>query len=77
MRLEEFNLLDINDQADYIWNYQPLDERRDETHSILLYSLPDFYAEVWYHWGDNRIVTIKAFRTIQALAPYIILSNNN
>lgn len=71
MSLTEFETLDINGKADYLWNYQPLDERREAEHTILLYSLPKFYAEVHYHWGDNRIVEVKAFTQLAQLTPYM------
>lgn len=71
MTLAEFEALDINGRADHLWNYRPLDERRKAERTILLYSLPQFYAEVHYQWGDNRIVEIRAFTQLAQLSPYL------
>lgn len=71
MTLEEFDSLDMNARAELLWEHSPLDERREDGHVILLYSLNRFYAEVWYDWGDNRIINIKALRSASGLAPYL------
>lgn len=71
MTLTKFNALPIDEQAEYLWNYRPLDGRTDNQHTILLYSLPEFYAEVFYHREDNRIVQLKAFTGIRHLAAYL------
>jgi hypothetical protein len=64
-------LLDINSRAEFLWNFSPLDERREDGWLVLLYSLPGFYAEVFYDGLDNRIVKIRGFNSLQPLAAYL------
>jgi len=62
MTLQEFNELNggqktatIYDQGAYIG------ERSEEYYNILLYKLPGFYVELFYHEQGNEIAHINGF----------------
>jgi hypothetical protein len=71
VNLFHFIGLDINEQAEYVWQGTFLATRENEKHKIHLYSLGDFYAEVFYNYNDNEIVAIKGFRSRSLLIPYL------
>lgn len=48
-----------------------LKTRKDEGFIINLYSLNNFYVEVWYNENSNRIDRIISFNSIDQLGPYI------
>jgi hypothetical protein len=63
--------LDINAQAEYVWQGEFLATRTEGECRINLYNLGEFYAEVFYNHVSNEIVNIKGFRSRSLLAPYI------
>jgi len=73
MTLFEFIGLDINQQAEYVWQGKHVDTRHEGDFEILLYNVGDFYAEVFYDNNIREITHIKGFKAISNLAPYIKL----
>jgi hypothetical protein len=73
MTLLYFIGLDLNEQAECIWQGTCLAMRSEPGHKILLYRLHDFYAEVFYDEQQNEIVRIKGFRANSNLVPYMLL----
>jgi len=71
MTLLYFIGLDLNEQAECIWQGTFLAMRSDAHHKILLYRIGDFYAEVFYDNKENKVTQIKGFRANSHLIPYI------
>jgi len=71
MTLYEFNTLDLNGRAAAAWEGKHLGTRLDHDRRILVYSLPDFYAEVFYDAASNEITECRGFKSLHLLAPYL------
>lgn len=71
MTLLEFNLLDDNLKARYTWTGVFLADRKDGEIKVQLYSLNNFYVEVFYDPIENKITGFNAFSTISLLVPYV------
>lgn len=69
--LYQFNQLSENEKADTAWTGAYLGNRTEEDHIVQLYSLPDFYVEVYYSPGTNAITRFRAFKQLRLLAPYL------
>jgi hypothetical protein len=63
--------LDINEQAEYVWQGTYLATRTEKDRKILLYNLGEYYAEVFYDDQTNAITYIKGFRANSHLVPYM------
>jgi hypothetical protein len=63
--------LDINEQAEYVWQGTYLATRIEKERKVLLYNLGEYYAEVFYDDQTNSITYIKGFRATSHLAPYL------
>jgi hypothetical protein len=70
MTLYEFISLDINEQAEAVWEGKFLGIREDSMHKIFLYKLYDFFCEVYYSKKENKIVRLKPFRTEDLIEKY-------
>lgn len=46
-------------------------KRQDKDHVISLYTLSDFYVEMYYDQKSNRIIKIKSFKSTEPLDPYL------
>lgn len=71
MTLLEFNALDLNEKAEALWRGTFLAERESDGQTIQLYSLPSFYAELFYDPLANKITDLRAFTSRQGLVPYL------
>lgn len=71
INLFHFIGLDINQQAEYVWQGTYLATRNEDDYRILLDNLGEFYAEVFYEIQGNKITKIKGFRAMSNLVPYI------
>lgn len=70
--LYEFNILPDNEKADTVWeNGVFLLNRVVEGNAINLYSLNDFYVEIWYDQPNNKIIKIRSFKSTNPLDPYL------
>ena len=70
--LYEFNVLtDFEKTQVVLENDTNLKTRKEEGYIVNLYSLPDFYVEVWYDEESNRINKIRSLKSIDQLGPYI------
>jgi len=72
MTLLRFIDLNMNEQAECIWQGIFLAMRSDAEHHILLYRLDDFYAEVFYDIQQNKIARVNGFRALSHLVPYML-----
>jgi hypothetical protein len=68
--LYDFIAMDDNGRADAAWSGTYLGERQEGELIVQLYSLPDFYAEVFYDSARNQVARIRGFKKLQLLAPY-------
>lgn len=72
MGLYEFNILPDSEKADIVWEHGAfLTNRVEGRFGINLYSLSDFYVEVWYSTPNNKIEEIRTFKSIEPLEPYL------
>ena len=70
--LYEFNILPDGEKADNVWEHGKfITNRVVEGHVINLYSLNDFYVEIWYHQSSNKIIKIRSFKSTNPLDPYL------
>ena len=73
MSLNEFITLNEDQQAKTAWEGVFLDLRTSGNHSILLFGLGNFYAELYYEHARNEIVKVISFNSTDALGPYLDL----
>jgi hypothetical protein len=71
LTLDDFNLLNESDQAEAIWQGTFLADREENGLIVRLYSLDNFYAEVFYDGHVNKILRLRAFDKIGQLGPYL------
>lgn len=72
MNLYEFNLLEINAQAELLWEEGVyLLVRQEAGYMVNLHALNSFFVEVWYNGKKNKIERIRAFKSREQLEPYI------
>jgi hypothetical protein len=71
MTLYQYNLLTDHQKTEVIWQGTFLDDRREGRFMVQLYSLGDFYVEVYYNQQNNQIMRFKSFRTTRLLVPYL------
>ncbi|RDC65012.1 hypothetical protein [Adhaeribacter pallidiroseus] len=45
--------------------------RESGAYNICLYSVENFFAEVWHRIADNEIELVRGFRSTHLLAPYL------
>ena len=70
--LYEFNAQTDLDKTQVVLEHgNNLKTRKDEGYIVNLYSLYDFYVEIWYDEESNRINKIRSFKSIDQLGPYI------
>lgn len=70
--LEEFDYLIEDDKLIYLWNHGIfLTERNHDDYKINLYSLHDYFVELWYNPLTDSIELIAPFRSSSRLDPYI------
>jgi hypothetical protein len=70
MKIYEFIQLDIHQKAEIAWNATFIANRTDKEDNILLFSLGDFFVELYYNARDNEIITIRPFKNSKLLEPY-------
>jgi hypothetical protein len=70
--LLEFNLLSKGKKLAYLWDECHIIMSRFEgTYRVNLYACKNFYAEVWYRYGINKIQKIGSFNSVAYLYPYL------
>lgn len=74
MTLSEFNNLGADEKAAAAMQGNFIDVRNEEGLKVALYSLPNFYAEVFYDGESNQIARCRAFTSVTPLAAYIRLT---
>ncbi|WP_448698255.1 hypothetical protein ACFGVR_15660 [Mucilaginibacter sp. AW1-3] len=74
MTLYEFNLLNDEERAAFAMQGNFVEVRFENELRVALYSHPNFFAEVFYDSGTNKIVRCRAFISLLPLAAYIHLN---
>jgi hypothetical protein len=70
MTIYEFIELDMYEKAEIAWNGTFIADRIEKEDNILLFSLEDFFVEVYYNVKDDEIITIRPFKSSRLLEPY-------
>ena len=72
MTHNEFNALEVDDQAFVTW-YEGvyLEQYFDGTFNILLFQIEDFYVEVFYHSTQDEVYGYRSFYSTEYLEPYL------
>ena len=71
LTLDDFNALNETEQAKAIWQGTFLADREENGLIIRLYSLKNFYGEVFYKAHTNEILRLRVFKSLSELAPYL------
>jgi|GEM_PF-803502 hypothetical protein len=69
--LYEFISLSLNEQADVLWKGSYLGDRIEDAITVQLFSISNFYAELYYDHCRNEIVRIRPFKSRELLDPYL------
>ena len=70
--LYEFNVLPEDQKAQMVWNHGTfLTNKADGKKAVTLYSLSNFYVEIWYNQTENQITKIRSFNSVKQLSPYL------
>lgn len=74
----QYNMLKPDDQALTLWESGVfIMNRKEDKYQINLYSLFDFYVEVWYDSMMNSIKKFRTFKAVDVLEPYLDRINLN
>ena len=66
------NINDLKGEAQYTWEHGTyLAARQENFHAIKLYSIDQFFVEVWYHPEEVCIDKIRSFKSKKCLEPYL------
>lgn len=71
LTLYHFNALTEDAKANAVWQGAFLAYRLEEDLNVQLYSVGNFYVEVFYDAGLNKIVRFRSFTTKGLLVPYL------
>ena len=74
--ISEFNSLTMDEKAWHLWHGACfLHVFEKDGYRINLFYLSNYYIELWYSISENKVETIRAFRSVRLLEPF--LSNIN
>ena len=69
--LYDFNKHKLDGRAQMAWDHGTyIALRCEEPHSVALYHMGEFFAEVWYSPTDNKIIMVRGFKSRRLLEPY-------
>jgi hypothetical protein len=71
LTLDDFNAPNETEQAEAIWQGTFLADREENGLTVRLYSLNNFYGEMFYNAHTNKLLGLRAFNAINELAPYL------
>lgn len=69
--LYDFNLMDDDGKAALVWTGSFLGDREENGLRVQLYSIDNFYVEVFYDGTANKILRFRAFKSTNQLTPYL------
>ena len=58
MKIHEFIQLDMHQKAEVAWSATFLADRTDKEDNILLFSMGDFFVEIYYNTKDKELLII-------------------
>ena len=70
MTIYEFIELDLHEKTEVAWNATFIADRIEQGDNVLLFSLDDFFIEIFYNVKDNEIITIRPFKNSRLFEPY-------
>lgn len=76
MTLEEFNELNMTEQAKAVWGGDFVEHRKTPEATISLYSLGSFFVEAWYSPDHDKCLKFHAFQHQSAINLYHQHKNN-
>ena len=71
LTMEDYDALGDKEKAATILNGEFLADREENGLMVQLYSVGNFYGELYYDPLANRILRWRAFKNIQQLGPYL------
>jgi hypothetical protein len=72
MKLHHFLSASLEERAEFVWQQgNCVAIRSQEEFTIMLYHTGRFFAEVWYHSLEERLLMIVGFRDCQLLDAYL------
>ncbi|RVU02069.1 hypothetical protein EOD41_08965 [Mucilaginibacter limnophilus] len=71
MTLYQFNSLSPKEKEIAMINGEFLADRREESDTIALYAVCNFYVEAYYDNALNAVTMLAAFRSTDRLGPYL------
>jgi len=71
LTLYDFNALTDDQKAEAVWQGTFLADREENGLAVQLYSLDNFYVEVFYDPKTNNVSRFQAFTSKQLLVPYL------
>jgi len=77
MTIYEFIELSTEEQVNTIWQGTFIGNRNYKGFNVVLYSIENFFVEVFYNQTENAITQIRPFRSQTRLNPYIDAINLN
>jgi len=67
-----FNLQTKEEKAVYTWEFGTfLVSRMYDSHAINLYSVDDFFVEVWYTPEKKMVHNVESYSSIECFEPYL------
>jgi len=71
MTLNEFNLLSPKEKEVAVMKGVFLERRYEAGQTVALYSVGNFFAELWYDSTINEVTMLYGFRSPERLLPYL------
>jgi hypothetical protein len=71
MKLSDFVKLSTDEQSEAASKGTFLGEREVKPYVIFLFTIDNFFAEVFFDEVQNRITRVKPFKSIRGLDPYL------
>lgn len=71
LTLNDFNALIETEKANAVWQGTFLADRQENEFTIQLYTVNNFYVEVFYDPASNQITGFRSFDTNDLLVPYL------
>ncbi|QMU30152.1 hypothetical protein HUW48_19900 [Adhaeribacter radiodurans] len=74
MQLYDFIKCNSDQRKAMVWEHgQFVADRISGDYTVCLYHMGKFFAEIWYHVADNEIQTVRGFKSLAQLEPYLNL----
>ena len=71
INLYQFNGHKLDGRAQLAWDHGTyIAIRCDGEHTVALYHMGEFFAEVWYDPEKNEIIRVNGFKSRKLLEPY-------